>query len=977
MTWLLSLVHRLPLALILLLLFCGGLHAQDSRGKDFWVAFMPNLGSTMEESQMSLYLSATRPTTARITYTASGTTITVPLPIANTTVTIPIDTLFGAGVELDDIGFFNQANEITRKSLHVEADDEITLYGVNIRSKSADAFLGLPSDVFTGSYIVLAYPNGYSSGGQNGAYDTPSQFCVIATEDNTRLTVTPAQDLSINRRGQAPFVVTLNRGQVFLGQADVDPDIEMDVSGTQLRANKPVAVFGGNKRTSIPTDVGNYRDCLVEQLPPLDAWGNTALLTPHYPVTPQSSDIAVARIIAAFPGTSVAITSAGGIDNRIVGPDEPIEIPLLRPMTVTASGPILAAQYEHSVNLTNTAIGDPFMMLVVAEAQFDSSYAFQSIVHSEFTDHFINIVIPQEGIASLRLDDGAISSSFKTIPGSRFFYAQVQVDAGSHRIRSDSAFGLYVYGFGNATSYGYPGGTLFRTLVTDFNPPEITGGLDCGRYDGVAYDVHITDSGIDSCFATKDTSNVMLTVDPFAPGADSVYYHVKLIDPFQDGAFGLKVIDSSGRSLTQRAEVPGFTVRVGNAAPATLDTFALINSRGCRQVTIHNYGRHEQKIMRAVATDQFGSARVTTAMPITLRPGDSAIVDVCFDNLPDTVATVSLMIGWDCLDREVALFTVLNLVDTLPPTIGRDGSPCGDQFSVTYTKRLRTSGIVSFHADTAINCTIAAVDGNLPSSFLQLNVERIDPYQDMIYQVTVRDSVGNVFVDRDTIGGFTVAFLDDTGSTVGVRYDRIWQGDVLPMHGHICDSLVLTNYGLRPIDVSMIYMKNNVHFSIPPSQLPLVLGSGDSIRLAICTEAEEPGDMIDTLVLVDGCGHRDEVMMLKPVTLLALEGVDDCNNAISVTAFAPAKRLFLSTPMPNPAGDVTLIDLGLARNETVDLEVLDALGRPALSVLRRIDLASGINRVAFDVSKLDNGYYFCRMTTAAGEVRVEKMVVRR
>ena len=466
----------------------AGAHAQvlDSKGKEFWVAFMANWGSalTNETSDLRLYLSCAVPTSVTITFTGSATTKTIPLPVANRAVEVNINQLFGDIVELSDV--FG-SNEITPQSLHVTCPDEISLYGANIRTKSADAFMGLPLDVLTGRYIVLAYPNGYNK--QSGApgYDMPSEFAVVATEDGTNITIKPAPGLIINGRPSAPFQVSMNRGDVFFGQADLTSQQEQDVSGTEINSNKPVSVFGGNKRTSIPTRVGNFRDHLCEQLPPLDAWGKGALLTPHFKVTPQSGDTAVARILAAFPGTDVTVTRAAGPTTYSLGPGISIEVDLTEPMSVFATQPIMVAQYEHSVNLSGSnslfGIGDPFMMLIPPAEQFDTAYAFQSIIHPEFKDyHYINVVIPTQASGSFLLDGNPIGGvSFQPIPGSRYVYAQVKVTQGSHYIRADSAFGLYVYGFGNANSYGYPGGMLFRKLVSDFEAPEMLAHEGCAN----------------------------------------------------------------------------------------------------------------------------------------------------------------------------------------------------------------------------------------------------------------------------------------------------------------------------------------------------------------------------------------------------------------------------------------------------------------------------------------------------------------
>jgi hypothetical protein len=469
-----SLSRMLPLATTLLF-FASllPLRAQpvDNRGREFWVTFMPNLGSqgASEASDMRLYLSSDRVTSVTITYTGTGVSRTVPLAMPNVLVEVNINMMFGDFVELDDV--FGTANEISAKSFHILAEDEITLYGANIRSKSADAFLGLPQDVLTGRYIVLAYPNGFSGIASSGNYDTPSQFAVIATEDGTSIRITPQNGLIINRRPSAPFTVNLDRGEVYFGQADVFSDQEQDVSGTEILATKPVAVFGGNKRTSIPTRVGNYRDYLVEQLPPVNLWGKEVLLAPHAIVAP-TPDTAVVRVLSANPGTIVKITNANGEMTYQLGAGVSLELPLIEPMSITATEPILVAQYEHSAATDDASdMGDPFMMLATPSEQFQREYTIGSISHPEFQKHFINIIAPGDAIGSLRIDGQPVTAEFKPMPGSNYRYAQISVNSGSHHITADSPFGLYAYGYGQSTSYGYPGGFDFSGITGSVQAP--------------------------------------------------------------------------------------------------------------------------------------------------------------------------------------------------------------------------------------------------------------------------------------------------------------------------------------------------------------------------------------------------------------------------------------------------------------------------------------------------------------------------
>jgi hypothetical protein len=957
----------------------------DSKGKEFWVTFMANLGSMNEISDLQIYLSCDKPTSVRISFSETGTTRVIPIPVANRTVTVDVVALFGQNVELDDVSQPTGTGERSLRSILVEADDDITLYGVNIRSKSADAFLGLPADVLTQRYIVLGYPNGFSSfggGGGGGVYDTPSQFAVIATQDGTTLQVTPPGGLPINgRTGGVPFTVLLDRGQVFFGQADLG--FPWDVSGTELLANKPVAVFAGNKRTSIPTRVGNYRDHLVEQLPPLDAWGKSALATPHFVVNPTSSDTAVVRVLAAYRGTDVTVTDAIGSNTYTLSTGVSMEIPLLRPMSIVATQPILVAQYEHSVG-TFQGIGDPFMMLVPPPEQFDTAYAFQSIVHQEFPAqyHYINVVIPPQGRASLRLDGNAVAGVFRPIPGSLYEYAQVRLQPGSHYIRSDSAFGLYVYGFGDANSYGYPGGMLFRRLIRDFEAPDISWNGKCGLFQGFASDGRISDSGIDSCYATKDTVNVTVNILPFISGADTVFFNASIIDPYQDGTVAIRAIDSGGLSVTQKSSLPGFTLRVAGvqSVPAVIDTIVVVNAPlFCKAITIRNYGTFPQTITSARLLDSIKGATVSTPMPVVIEPGEQGTIEVCFANLGDTLVSTRLQIGGDCATRTVAIVPVDSRLDTAAPGIGREGPPCADEFVLTYSKQFRASRISTVDVDTVINgsAEIITAPTEFPAQLVRVRLRRSDPRRDMIYQITVEDSVGNRVIDRDTVGGFTLAVLNSERDTLGVRVNAGWTGDTLPLLVWRCDSLELTNYGLRTLDLHRVRLRGNILYSIPPSQLPMVLQPGESRRLSVCIEGKEWSDETDTLEIFDACDHNEVVALLTPVRYALGAGADQCSSRIGVSTYAPAKRTFLTTPMPNPAMGSVHVAIGLHEGERVGLEVFDLQGNRLLRVLEGVTLPAGVTRVDFELGGLPEGSYYCRMTTERGEVMSEKLVVSR
>ncbi len=959
----------------------------DSRGREFWIAFMSNLGSTAV-SDLRLYLSSQKPTTARITWAYDGRSITVPIPQANKTVEVNINGAFGPLVELDDVPTWDPSSEKSQKGLHIEADDEIAVVGLNYRGLSADAFLALPADVLSGEYVVVSHRNGFSSFGGSSSYDTPSQFCVVGMHAGTTVRVLPRQGVHINGRADdAPFVITLDAGDVFFGQAQVDIFTPYDVTGTQIIASKPVSVFGGVKRASIPTWWGNYRDHLVEQLPPLQNWGRNALVTPHYKVFPGNQDTAEYRVTSAFGPTDVTITGSVTSESVTMGAGEVLERPLLEAASITASGPILVTQYERSTPTgggNQSSVGDPFMMIIPPVEQFDTSYTVQSIGFAEFLDdqHFLNLVAPVNGAATITVDGANTGATWTAIPGSRFVYTQLRVPPGAHNLRADSPFAVYAYGYGYAVSYGYPGAMVFRRLVKDVSPPEILWSQQCGLFQGIATDSRIADSGIDSIYATADTVNVQVDIPPFMPDADTVFFTARLIDPFNDGVVAVKVIDSSGLSYSQKTGIPGFTLGVnGRRDGAVLvDTVVAINSNEfCKRLTIVNYGRFPQRIIGFHLLDSIPGAHITTPTPMVIDTGSSGVVEICFSGLLDTTFTTRLELEGVCSNRLAAIIPVDSRIDTSAPGIGREGAPCADEIVLVYTKEDRASKIASVEVDTLINCTSEILNdpSTLPLQLVRVRLRRDDSRYDMIYQITVVDSVGNTIVDRDTLGGFSIAAVDRTRDSLGIRWDKEWEGDTLMTSSRTCGSIELVNFGSQPVNVSRVRLRGNIKYSVPPSQLPLLIPPGESRQLTVCMQAPYPYDQLDTLELWDFCGHAEVIALKTPSSILLGAGTDGCQGRIEVSVYEAAKRTFMTPPVPNPMRSDGYVDIGLTQDELVTLEVFDLRGNRVATIARNALLPAGVMRLTYSLGSLEAGAFVLRMTTARGESIVQRGVRER
>lgn len=254
-------------------------------------------------------------------------------------------------------------------------------------------------------------------------------------------------------------------------------DENNDLTGSLIESDKPIAVFSGHVRAEIPHGFLNQnsttssRDHLVEMLPPVNAWGYSALIAPYS--TASLPDLV--RIISHDNGNKITIN---GTLVATLNAGEFYEIPKLTgPASVQSSNPILVGQYLHTSRYGvsgggGTAYGDPAYSLVFPVEQFDTSYTFMVDEDaSAFTGNFINIVTCESGFTDMLLDGNLISSSSgfsaQKFPGSKYVYAQVRVSQGSHKISASLPFGITVYAMGGVDSYAYPGGSLIDSFRTN------------------------------------------------------------------------------------------------------------------------------------------------------------------------------------------------------------------------------------------------------------------------------------------------------------------------------------------------------------------------------------------------------------------------------------------------------------------------------------------------------------------------------
>ncbi len=473
--------------LLLILLYCllaaaslPAVAQPDTRGQEFYLTFPPNFHNNLDNPQASLidslyiFIAATEPTTGQIAYRDIDNNAFV----VNYSITDPSQ-VYTFGIPWIDFelrGFndsgtlisYHQSASIAPQSFRITSSKDVAVYALNRAETTSDAMLVLPTDVLGTKYRVMAYNSDFRG---NEDMDTPSQLAVVATRDNTVLTIQPTVPVMGSTLGT--ITVRLNAGNSYLLQAAPGGQLP-DLTGTLVESTQPVAVFGGHQRTRLPVQDPsmNSRDYLIEQIPPIDVWGKSYILTPFPPPDNQQEEVVdIVRVLAANDNTQVFIADEL---KATLAAGEVYEELLQTASLLTASENVLVAQYKQtSRDGGNLRLADPFMIIVPPRKQFLQSYLCinaQSYADKRiYFRQYMTLICHKNYVASMTIDGAQVNAAlFKDIPGTCYTYAWVPTSDGSHHVEGQNPFGLYVYGYGTLDSYGYTGGMAFHKEDEDF-----------------------------------------------------------------------------------------------------------------------------------------------------------------------------------------------------------------------------------------------------------------------------------------------------------------------------------------------------------------------------------------------------------------------------------------------------------------------------------------------------------------------------
>jgi hypothetical protein len=366
---------------------------------------------------------------------------------------------------LADGGILHHAARVPGGGYHLRSTSPVTVYQFNsleylkngYYSYTNDASLLLPTNAWRTRYFAAAW--------QPTAGRNPSELAVTAEYDGTTVTITtkaatPADQGVPAFAAGAPQTVMLDAGGVVELASSTG-----DLTGSLVDADKPIQLISGHYCADVPDTVGAC-DHLEESIFPVATLSTHYLINAPAVTTIPTGKVEIVRVIATADDTHLTYDPpVPGAPTTIARAGDFVEIPSNAvSYQIVADQKVLVAQYMEGQDAGGNT-GDPAMALAVPEEQFRTSYLFHA--PTSYQTNYVDVTAPLN--ASVELDGAPLS--FTPIGASGFGLARVEAlnagaaSDGNHRIKGDHPFGITVYGYGQFTSYWYPGGLDLNTII--------------------------------------------------------------------------------------------------------------------------------------------------------------------------------------------------------------------------------------------------------------------------------------------------------------------------------------------------------------------------------------------------------------------------------------------------------------------------------------------------------------------------------
>lgn len=396
---------------IVLLLLSTAINGQV--GQEFWFV-APDIWEGHGDSPIIL----------RVTTFDEAAVVTVSLPADNGRVleqrTVPANSQVGIELLKEDVENY-PANQINNKGLLIESTRDITAYYDISAVSNPDKFV-LKEENALGLEFFIPSQNIYGNDPQFGG-NANEKADIVATEDNTKVTIVPAIDITGHAAG-IPFEITLNKGQTYCIECrDISPSAAL--AGTHIVADKFIAVTISDD--SLIEDVDSYpSDLIGDQLIASNVIGTEYIaMNTSKAATSYKNQNSVQKVfVLAIEDNTLVFLNNTSKTVKALNKGEIAEFDISdHSAYIFATKNVYAYQLTGLVN-TNTTSANELSSAILPSYSCNGSQkvSFTRVFDRDF---WVNLIIKRKHVKNFTMRDsygndiniGRYFSSWQTVPG--------------------------------------------------------------------------------------------------------------------------------------------------------------------------------------------------------------------------------------------------------------------------------------------------------------------------------------------------------------------------------------------------------------------------------------------------------------------------------------------------------------------------------------------------------------------------------
>ncbi|MCU0443110.1 MAG: hypothetical protein MUE96_11990 [Bacteroidia bacterium] len=489
---------------LLSLILCFAVNARSQTDTEFWFA-APDVSNGGGNFDIPIAIRmATGSSAATVTISQPANSLFAPIVVsiaANSNTSVDLSTYLSS-VEN------SPANTVNNKGLLISSTTPISAYyevvsgfcNCNPEIFALKGTNGLGTKFYTPFQTYLNNSTAYNP--------TPkASFEIVATEDNTTVTITPTQNLVGGRTAGVPFIITMQKGQSYSGVAD-GTSAASHPTGTLIESNKPIAV-------SIKDDLldgapyGGCADLMGDQLVPVNKLGS------EYVILKGQLNFGTEKafVVATENGTTVTVNGVN-VATLNAGGNYTVTFSTAS-VAVSASKPI----YLLHMSGFGCEVGGALLPSTTCSGSDQIN-----VVRSTNEGFFLNLLV-RNGAQNNFLFNGNAGvingASFSVVPNTSNQWVSAQISlstsqlavGGSARISNTTdlfQLGVIHGGAGSGTRYGYFSNFSTANVIASSNSPINAGSaLNLSATAGFASYSWTGPNGFTSTSATPSISNAL------------------------------------------------------------------------------------------------------------------------------------------------------------------------------------------------------------------------------------------------------------------------------------------------------------------------------------------------------------------------------------------------------------------------------------------------------------------------------------